>query len=100
MHQQWPRFFKQNYSKTTETISIQVIGVMARTHTGLEDCSSLPGLTSDGGWSEKDKPIEKTWNVEVHISSTCLKISLMFYSGDFQIVLMSIFCPSSLTTVQ
>ena len=38
---------------------------MVRTHTGLEDCSSLPGLTSDGGWGEKDKPAEKTWNVEV-----------------------------------
>merc|ERR1719458_2145691 len=47
----------------------KVIGVMVRTHTGLEDCSSLPGLTSDGGWAEKDKPTEKTWNVEVFIKS-------------------------------
>jgi len=47
----------------------KVIGVMVRTHTGLEDCSSLPGLTSDGGWGEKDKPTEKTWNVEVFIKS-------------------------------
>ena len=42
-----------------------------RTHTGLEDCSSLPGLTSDSGWGEKDKPTEKTWNVEVGFSSSC-----------------------------
>ena len=54
-----------------ETITIQVIGVMVRTHTGLEDCSSLPGLTSDGGWAEKDKPTEKTWNVEVQLPSLC-----------------------------
>ena len=51
-----------------------------RTHTGLEDCSSLPGLTSDGGWGEKDKPTEKTWNVEVQISSTPSKFSFTHFS--------------------
>ena len=66
MHQQWPRYSNALQSnKQSHNNIFQVIGVMVRTHTGLEDCSSLPGLTSDGGWGEKDKPTEKTWNVEV-----------------------------------
>ena len=78
MHQQWPRFLNTPNKSIAKQTVIQVIGVMVRTHTGLEDCSSLPGLTSDGGWAEKDKPTEKTWNVEVQISSACF-ITLNVY---------------------
>jgi CCR4-NOT transcription complex subunit 1 len=49
----------------------KVIGVMARTHTGLDDSSTLPCVGSEGSsmWGEKEHKAEKTWNVEVFIKS-------------------------------
>ena len=48
----------------------KVIGVMARTHTGLDDSSTLPLTCPEaGGWGEREQKTDKTWNVEVFIKS-------------------------------
>jgi CCR4-NOT transcription complex subunit 1 len=59
----------------------RIIGVMVRTHTGLDDSATLQSMNATGTslW-EKDKQSEpKTWNVEVFIK-VCfiLKILLKF----------------------
>jgi CCR4-NOT transcription complex subunit 1 len=47
----------------------RIIGVMVRTHTGLDDSATLQTMNATGTslW-EKDKQAEpKTWNIEVFI---------------------------------
>ena len=41
-----------------------------RTHTGLDDSSTLPLTCPEaGGWGEREQKTDKTWNVEVFIKS-------------------------------
>ena len=54
----------------------RIIGVMVRTHTGLDDSATLQTMNATGTslW-EKDKQSEpKTWNVEVFIK-VCFRFS-------------------------
>ena len=46
----------------------RIVGVMARTHTGLDDSTTLQNMNATGTslW-DKDKNEPKTWNVEVFI---------------------------------
>ena len=48
----------------------KVIGVMVRTHTGLDENNSLPLSAPDNGsaWDKSEKS-EKTWNMEVFVQS-------------------------------
>ena len=47
----------------------RIVGVMVRTHTGLDDSATLQNLNATGTslW-DKDKSEPKTWNVEVNSS--------------------------------
>lgn len=47
----------------------KVIGVMVRTHTGLDDSSTLPLAPDTSSLWEKEHKADKTWNVEVFIKS-------------------------------
>ena len=47
----------------------KVIGVMVRTHTGLDDNSALPLAPDSGSMWDKEHKTDKTWNVEVFIKS-------------------------------
>jgi len=47
----------------------KVIGVMVRTHTGLDDTTTLPIAGPGNTMWEKDLKSDKTWNVEVFIQS-------------------------------
>mgnify|MGYP007048722634 CR=1 FL=1 len=47
----------------------KVIGVMVRTHTGLDDSSTLPLAPEANNLWEKEHKADKTWNVEVFIKS-------------------------------
>ena len=47
----------------------KVIGVMVRTHTGLDDNSTLPIQPEPNSLWEKEHKADKTWNVEVFIKS-------------------------------
>ena len=49
----------------------RIIGVMVRTHTGLEDPATLQNLNATGTsiWDKKDPEAPKTWNMEVFIKA-------------------------------
>ena len=47
----------------------KVIGVMVRTHTGLDDNSTLPIAPDTNSLWEKEHKNDKTWNVEVFIKA-------------------------------
>ena len=57
--------------KVSAATVARIIGIMVRTHTGLDDPATLQNLNATGTsiWDKKDSNEPKTWNVEVFIKA-------------------------------